>query len=341
MASVIRNWTTDWFLRMGIPGLFLGASLFTGMAADPVTASKGIPVQSTPRKQSLAKYEKPTPQEILFNRTLAFELAEQTRWTIVPTMHPMETDHFLIFSAWNRMNDAALANLCERMYQKLSEQFSIPATESVWAGKCPIYLFWEPAHYARFISEIDNSKATDANMAHANGYHASRGWFSYVVINGVSSFGLTEEQAKAKFYHVLVHEGTHAFLHRYISERSMPLWVEEGLADYIAASLVPEAEVNRTYLTATRSALHRPEMVQKVLEKKEDLTPAEYGIAQSLIRFLVMQDRTAMIRFIQLMKEGKSESTALATAYHGTTRDLVQLWGVFWQRALGPVKASR
>jgi hypothetical protein len=280
----------------------------------------------------LPKYAKPSATEILANRKLALNLAEKTRSAIVPTMHLVETDHFLIFSAWNWSNDAILADLCERMYAMLSQQFQVPPTEPVWIGKCPIYVFWEPSHYARFISEIDDSKSLDSNMAHANGYHATRGHFSYIVINGVSGFGATLEQKKIEFYHVLAHEGTHAFLSRYLSSRSLPLWVEEGLADYIAATLVPESEVNRKYISASLTAARHPESVKEVVEKKKDLTPAEYGIAQSLVRTLVGQDPVAMVRFLSLLKAGQTDEAAIEQSYHITLGDFVRLWTLLWER---------
>ena len=171
----------------------------------------------------------------------------------------------------------------------LSQQFAVPANELPWAGKCPIYLFWEPRHYERFIAEVDKSRELDSNMSHANGYHASKGAFEYVVISGVAGFGNNLELAKTRFYHVLVHEGTHAFMHRYVSEQPLPLWVEEGIAEFVAATLVPNSEANRTYITASQEAAKKPEMLSRVLEKKQDFTPAEYGVAQSLVRYLVAQ----------------------------------------------------
>jgi hypothetical protein len=220
------------------------------------------------------------------------------------------------------------------MYQLLSQQFSVPAAESIWIGKCPIYVFWEPSHYDRFTSEIDEIRTVDANMAHANGYHATRGGFSYIVINGVSKFGTTLEEEKVEFYHVLVHEGTHAFLARYTGTHSLPLWVEEGLADFIAASLVPQSDVNRKYVTATSVALKNPKMVWELLDKERDLTPTEYGIAQSLVRTLVEQDRKAMVSFLTLIKEGKTEEAAFEQAYRVTRAQFVRIWAAFWQRRL-------
>ena len=114
----------------------------------------------------------------------------------------------------------------------------------------------------------------------------------------------------------------------------MPIWVEEGLADYIAALLVPQSANNSTYLTSTRMGLHDPAKLRQLLRKTDDLTTEEYGLAQSLVRFLVSQSPAAMIGFVQELKAGESESTALATAYHTTNSELIQAWTIFWQRAL-------
>jgi hypothetical protein len=307
----------------------MAVPLVVTSAADPQPLDPGSDAVASP-----FRYLKWTPQQGLTNRARAMQMAEETRRTIVPTMHLVETDHFLIFSAWNWSNDASLIDLCERTYQMLVQQFRVPVGESVWIGKCPIYLFWDPAHYRRFISDIDQSRTLDPATAHANGYHATRGRFSYIVINGVSSFGNTLEQAKIEFYHVLVHEGTHAFLDRYVSSRPLPLWLEEGLADYVAATLVPQSEVNRRYITASRSALRDLDSVNIVLEKKADLTSTEYALAHSLVRALVSQDRQAMVRFLELIKQGTSEETALADTYHLTRREFVRAWASLWQRGL-------
>jgi hypothetical protein len=278
------------------------------------------------------KYRKPLPGDIAINRALAMDMAERTRRFVVPTMHLVETEHFLIFSAWNRSNDAALADVCERMYQMLAQQFSVPASESVWVGKCPVYIFWEKTHYERFIKEIDGSSKIDANMSHANGYHASKGQFAYVVINGVSGFGATEEEAKTRFYYVLVHEGTHAFLNRYVTDRSLPVWVEEGVAEFVAATLVPQSEATRKATIGSQAGVRDPDKVRTVLTKTKDLTPLEYGIAQSLVRFMVSHDRAAMIRFVTLLKMGQSEEAALFASYRASRRELAERWLEHWRR---------
>ena len=48
--------------------------------------------------------------------------------------------------------------------------------------------------------------------------------------------------------------------------------------------------------------------------------------AQSLVRFLVARDRKAFVKFVHLMKQGKSEADALKEAYNLTREDLIRLW---------------
>ena len=247
-------------------------------------------------------------------------------------MHLVETEHFLIFSAWNPSNDRALAKVCEEMYEKLHQQFNISRTEPVWIGKCPIYIFWEPAHFLRFTAEVDRVSRSNSSASHADGYHATRGSFSHIVINGVRDFGASQPEATRRFYEVLVHEGAHAFLNRYISSRSLSRWIEEGLADYMAATLVPMSEASRKHLEGARYGLRRPSAVSRLFEKTE-LSSIDYGIAQSLVRYLIQTNTDAFITFVQSMKQGTRESDALASAYGLSRSELVRNWSLFVQRS--------
>jgi hypothetical protein len=70
-----------------------------------------------------------------------------------------------------------------------------------------------------------------------------------------------------------------------------------------------------------------------VLNKKEDLTPIEYGLAHSLVRLLINQDSVAFNRFVELLKQGTPEEEALTKTYHISRRELVQAWTTSWDRA--------
>ncbi|MBM3838036.1 MAG: hypothetical protein FJ398_08730 [Verrucomicrobia bacterium] len=258
--------------------------------------------------------------------------AEQTRQTIAPTMHLVETEHFLIFSAWNPSNDAALGRICEDMFARLRAQFNLAKTDPVWIGKCPIYIFWEPAHFLRFTEEVDRVSRSNASASHADGYHATRGAFSHIVISGVRDFGDTKAEATRRFSEVLVHEGTHAFMNRLISSRSVARWVEEGLADFMAATLVPASDASRKHIEGARYALRQPSAVSRLFDKKE-LSAIDYGIAQSLVRYLIRTNANAFIQFVTAMKKGASELEALAGAYRLSRHELIRNWSAFARQA--------
>lgn len=271
------------------------------------------------------KYRKPTTLDIQRNRRQALAWAESARRNVVSTMHLVESEHFLIFSAWNRSNDRPLRNVCEEMYAKLSQQFNVASTESVWIGKCPIYVFWRTQDFKRFAAQVDKTLRRNADVSHAAGYHATRGRFSYIVLNGANDFGPTREKAIQRFYEVLVHEGTHAFMNRYLTSRTLPVWVGEGLADYMAATLVPQSDANSKYLRATRHALSSGRDVSRILNKK-NLSYLDYGVAHSLVRHMIAGNSQAFIRFVVLMKQGQSEASALMEAYNATRGSLLRNW---------------
>ncbi|MBI2946823.1 MAG: hypothetical protein HYY23_04195 [Verrucomicrobia bacterium] len=308
--------------------------------------SPGVPAATQPHAQREAGTNGPPPSGIILarsaqpaalaalNRLQALEWADQTRQTIAPTMHLVETEHFLILSAWNSSNDAALARICEEMFAKLRAQFNLSKTEPVWIGKCPIYIFWEPAHFLRFTKEVDRVSRSNAFASHADGYHATRGAFSHIVINGVREFGTSKAEATRRFYEVLVHEGTHAFMNRLISNRSVARWVEEGLADFMAATLVPMSDATRKHIEGARHGLRRSSLVERLFEKKE-LSAVDYGIAQSLVRYLIQTNPGAFIRFVELMKNGAAESEALAGAYGWSRTELIRNWTIYTQKTLG------
>lgn len=273
------------------------------------------------------KYTPVTKAQAEAVRKQAMKWFAKARSTITPTMHLIETDHFLIFSAWSKGNDASLKSICERMYRAMCKQFDIPSTENIWAGKCPIYIFWETRDYNLFTTTVDGRK-----MVTAGGYTAQRGAFSYIVLNRCPT--------RTRFYEVLVHEATHAFLGRYRSNRVVPRWLNEGLAEYMAATLVPNSSAATKYVQSTQVALSRNVDVAHVI-KGVALNNFDYGIVQSIVRFLIARDRKAFIKLIRLIKDGKPEAAALHEAYKLTHAAMLTEWRAAAAKGLGKTPTSK
>ena len=207
-----------------------------------------------------------------------------------------------------------MASVCEKMYRKMCIQFDIPPRENIWAGKCPLYLFATKEQFKKFTSEVDKS-----NLGKSAGYcHIEGNGFTYIVMGPVDD--------RTRFYEMLVHEATHGFLGRYIRYRKkIPPWLGEGLAEYMAATMVPKCS----------AAIHHRFSAKKVIRENIDISgifkaprsqDVDYGVAQSLVRYLIARDRKAFVKFVTLVKEGKKGSDALAESYHLTYEQLAQQW---------------
>ncbi len=291
--------------------LLLGGTGAAALAADrgQTQAREG---ENADAEEDL-KYQKPTDEQIAAVRKLTEAYAAKTL-EFSPKTHLVETDHFLLYSPWDKSADRQLRDICEKLYKALCKQFDIDPKENIWVHKCALYVFDDTAHFERFCKEVDK-----IGNPKAGGYCA---WNSagmvYIVMNKCPT--------RDRFYEVLVHEGTHGFISRYRNNRHIPIWVNEGLAELMAATLVPGCYAETNYVHATRAALRDGKDVRGVFDTVR-LEAFDYGIAQSFVRFLIARNRKAFPEFFTLLKtEGKTEADALHEAYKLTREDLVRQW---------------
>jgi hypothetical protein len=285
----------------------------------------GEGVEKKPEPQ---RYVPPSPQQIAFQEKTAEEWFEAMK-KIAPEAHLIETDHYRIYSAWAKSDDGALKKIYANLYKKLCEQFDVPEDENIWIGKLPIYAFWTKLQFTTFSVQV--AKTSQEMADNAGGY---AGWRSrggqvhrYVVLGPVKTDFRSKAKARAWFFELLTHESSHAFMGRYINERPIPNWVDEGIADTMAATLVPGSWATRKHVDATKEAL-AGKSVNGIFDCQNiPMDTFHYGIAQSMVRYLIAKDRKAFIEFIRLMKEGKKEADALRESYDMTRDEMVRGWG--------------
>ena len=130
---------------------------------------------------------------------------------------------------------------------------------------------------------------------------------------------------RSRFYEVLVHETTHAFVGRYLTNRPLPRWLNEGLAEYMSAKLVPQSVAEKRYTKATKKVLREKKDVAYIIEEV-GLNELDYGVAQSLVRFLIARDRKDFIRFGKLIKKGTEEQQAMEESFGLSQSQLLTRW---------------
>jgi hypothetical protein len=280
-------------------------------ASQPTTGQSRTSHKKRKDASKIVKYKPVTPEQAAANRKRAEDIAKSIK-SYAPKMHLVETEHFLIFTERSGKDDKLLSGICESMYRALCKQFDIPASQNIWAGKCPIYVFDDHKRCFKFILSIQQQPTEAAG-------------FQVQFPDGFCFIVMSPAETQKQFNEVLVHEGTHAFLGRYLTNRNIPRWVNEGLAEYMTTKLVTQSRAEKISRIVTRKA-GRDEADLGYIFKGEIRGTFDYGIAHSIVQFMIARKPKGFVRFIRLMKEGESESEALKTSFGVTHEKLLHAW---------------
>jgi hypothetical protein len=233
----------------------------------------------------------------------------------------LESDHFLIWTDWEKKYRARLTGWAEAMYAALGERFDLQATDEVFLAKCPVFCWRSKARFKKFARYFDGYEGSSAV-----GYTRSieKSGHVHVVL-------LRQGRSEAdfdRFACTLVHEGSHAFMHRLYSTRLIPHWVNEGYAE-----LTAERVLGEHCDTAEKAALLARQFVRYdwplggMLESVAAIEVNEYPLAHSLVAHLEGLGRPRFAGFVRGLKDGRTTAEALAVNYDGMTlAQLEQSW---------------
>jgi hypothetical protein len=290
-------------------GAVVLAAMLLHSCLPPCWSAAATPAIPASKPAAAPKFTPATAAEIATNKQATQDLADKAK-AVTARTHLVETAHFLIYTAGDAASDSGLRTNCEKLYTALCEQFVIPVKDNIWAGKCPLYIFGDAADFKAFAKETKGQPDAAA-------YCVMRNSFVYVVLGPA--------RTTTGFFELLVHECTHAFMARYVSNRDVPIWVHEGVADLAAGTLVAGASAAGKPAAATVKAIREKSDVLHVFDKV-GLNKFDYGIAQSFVQFLISRDRKAFADFVAALKQGQSEADALKEYFGYTRQTMVDAW---------------
>ncbi len=239
----------------------------------------------------------------------------------MPGMSLYETHEFLFFSNIPANQIAPYTTALDAMHDMMCQMYGIKRGEPVWKGKCLVMAFLNQAEFLRFEQTfLQNNDARGAyGLCHS--YSDGR------VIISCYRGDRPEDFAK-----MLVHETSHGFIHRYRTPVHPPSWVNEGMADWIAARLIATSRsVPVRELRALQVMRQTGSMGGGFFKPRGNIEAWQYGIASSMTDFLIRQNSAAYTRFIQGIKEGLTWEKSLQEYYQATPEELVAAYG----RAIG------
>src|SRR5439155_16729633 len=161
---------------------------------------------------------KQPPEEMAAAVAKLKQFANDTQKKMNVPLASYETQYFLFCTDLPQAEANKWAGLLDRMYARLAELFAVPKGENLWRGKGLVFVFSRDEDYLKFEVKMHATVAAGtAGMCHAFG-------------NGDVHIAFYRQPNDLDFAHVLVHESTHGFLHRYRSPVDIPSWANEGLA---------------------------------------------------------------------------------------------------------------
>lgn len=257
------------------------------------------------------------PQTMQESTEASRAFAQATESTMNIALQEYETKYFLFYSDLERKEAAKWASLLDKMYGKLAKMFGLSDDENIFRGKCPIFVFRKAKDYHRFQALMHQTDSRgSAGMCHSYG-------------NGFVHVAFYRQPQDTAFAHVLVHESVHGFLHRFRSPVSVPSWANEGLAEYIAATLVKKSKEDEKFEHWSRQELQRRKSLGGNFFTARQISGWQYGVAKMLCELMIAQPGRRYANFIEAGKDGKPWIKALEEDFGMDMPSLVEAFGKY------------
>ncbi|MDO4549638.1 MAG: hypothetical protein Q4C96_00125 [Planctomycetia bacterium] len=232
-----------------------------------------------------------------------------------------ETDHFYFVTDATEGIARDCCLYLEAMYAKLGDIFGIPADAQFWRGKCTVIAFNERNDFLEFEKRFfDHTvRGSTAGLAHT-------GRSGDVVIS-LYFRDITTVENRWAFIGVLVHETTHGFMHRYKSSEKLPLWLEEGIADYMAGTIVVKDKQVSLKQKSALDVMKKTRSLGGIMSAQRNLEVWQYGVASGMVTYLLRVKSGGVGKIVDLIKDGKEWPEALKEVYDWTPEEFIQNFG--------------
>jgi hypothetical protein len=243
------------------------------------------------------------------------EFANDAQRKLGLKLQPFETQYFLFATDIQPADAKKWAEKLDNMYVLLADMFAIPKGENIWHGKALVFVFSREEDYLKFEMKMHATLAAGtAGMCHTYG-------------SGDVHIAFYRQPNDLDFAHVLVHESTHGFLHRYRSPVSVPSWANEGLAEYVAMKLAPRQGLDMAAASDAKADLQAKKSVGNFFQE-EHIVAWQYPVARTLTEFMVTQSRKGYVDFINGIKDGLRWDEAITQKYGVSVAQLLHAYGV-------------
>ena len=233
-----------------------------------------------------------------------------------PEMQLHETEHFLFCTNIPPQQVGPYVLSLDAMHELLTKMYRIGPEERVWRGKALVVAFLHQQQFVMFEQQF---------MQHNPGPGVYG--LCHQKSNGEVIMACYRGDRAADFGHMLVHETSHGFIHRYRTALRLPTWVNEGMAEWIGQALVPTSTAVRNSQQTAHLMMKQSRSMGGLMSAPAGIDAWQYGVASSLTDFLIRNNKQAYVLFIEGMKEGMDWKESLQHSYKCTPEQLVAAYG--------------
>ena len=115
------------------------------------------------------------------------------------------------------------------------------------------------------------------------------------------------------FAGVIVHETTHGFLHRYKSGQFVPSWLNEGIADWVAMTVVRSDNGVRNKVKAGLERMRRLGTLGGDFFTAQYIAREQYGMAVAIVDYLLRRNPKGFREMIEGIKGRKWQAASKKT----------------------------
>ena len=235
-----------------------------------------------------------------------------------PTLAVSQTHEFLVATDIPAAQMAPFTAKLDAMHDFLCDLYGIPRGEPVWKGKCLVIAFLREEDFIAFEPRF---MKVETGGAHGLCHQRSDGRVVMACHRG---------NDQSAFAHMLVHETSHGFNHRWMSPVGLPNWLNEGIAEWVGTQVVPACrQVPLKEAQAVDFLRARGDPGPGFFNDAPDhhIEAVQYGIASGLVRFLAARDRGRFATFVQAVKEGQGVEESLRQSFRASLDELVAAYG--------------
>ncbi len=232
-----------------------------------------------------------------------------------PDLKLYETDFILFATDLEPREAAKWYGLLDKMYARLLQMFDIPKDTNIWHGKVLVYVFQDQGDFQGYMRRIEKYDG----LLQAAGVCFQQGPWVRIAFY--------RQPKEMEFASVLVHESVHGFVHRYRDPARVPNWVNEGLAEWISAELVPKSIAGSGWVPVAKEQME----LRGDTAGMFDMWGGQwhYGAAYALTDFMIAKNKRGYVKFFDACKAGEDWREALETHYRVPLDKLVYAYGKF------------